>query len=796
MVDISVIMPAYNVEDYIESAIESCLNQTLKNIEIIIVNDGSTDRTGNIAYNYSKKHSNIVYIETINQGLSMARNTGMKVAKGEYIYFLDSDDWIEDECLEKCLYELSKYNLDYVTFDSVMVYENENGLQWKEQIGKQNLDCNKIYTGVQIAELIVKKGGLPASVWKNVYRRSFIENNNLSFVKDLYYEDNPFQLKVLSCAKRIKYISLGLHRYRIRKNSIMTSKMSINKINSSFDIANIFFDFCENQVCEREIWKSYIATSLCAIWICNFAGMSANDFKSIEKFKEIILCKKNELLYRINKIYKTESNSSDDIRNMCKLAEIVLLTLNYKNDEQEKVFKDVLEDNKRITIDILSEYPLKDKQKIIGVYGSGVNADYILNLYEKYVGKINADIIYIDSNIASYTKKHHGKDIINVKDISKTNIDEIVVLSFLYEQEMYDTIHHLYDDKYPIYRFYTGSRVSVEGTMGEIYELENKFRTDKRHVWLMATPEHCNIGDHLIAKGVYVFCEKYLNEYEVIEITQNQYLKYRGIIYSLYNQEDIILISGGGFLGSLWENELTVVENILQDFSEYKIVILPQSIYYENSEYGNYRKEVDVKLFEKQKDLTICFREDKSLKRFNSLFIDNVKTLYLPDMALLIDDYKTEFNRKDIIFCFRDDKEQVVDEYEKEVLKIDFINKGFNIYEESMIHEKSILIMDRMGIIERKLDRFAQSSLVITDRLHCMIACAITGTPCIALDNLSGKVSGVYEWIKELEYIKIVKSVYEIIEKDLNNCSQMEKKHTYSKQFANEFMKLVEIIKD
>ncbi len=795
MIKVSVVIPVYNVEKYLEQALNSCLNQTLKDIEIIIVNDGSTDSSGTIALRYSKEYSNIIYIETDNQGLSMARNNGMKVARGEYIYFLDSDDWIEPECLEKCCIELDNYNLDCVTFDYVHVFENQNGVQYKQLELKQNLDRKYIYNGLQLAEKYIKKGGMSAAVWKNVYRKSFLEKNNLSFVEGLYYEDNPFQLMVLNCANRVKYIPFMLYNYRVRHNSIMTSTMSINKIKSSFYIANFFIDFYENKNCDKEIWKSYIGICLLGIWKCNFAGISATDLKNIEPLKNYILDEKDKLISRIQKIYDVEEKSIDDIRNMCKLIEIIVLTLNYRSELQEKILTEVLKKSKEFVTNILNTFPLNDEHKIIGIYGSGVNADYILDLYEKYVGKIKADIIFIDSRMPSYTHKYNGKDIINVKDIAQIDIEEIIILSFLYEQEMYDTLKSLYGDRYQIYRLYMDSMVSVEGSQGELYLLDRKLRKNTKRIILTATPEHYNIGDHLITKGQYVFFQKYLPEYEIIEITQRQYLKYRGIICASHNPDDVILICGGGFLGSLWENELTVVEYILRDFCENKLIILPQSIFYEDSEYGNYRKKIDTLLFGMQKDITICFRENKSMETFNMLGLKNVKTKYLPDMALAVDNYSSRNNRKNIIFCFRDDKERIVDEYDIEELKAFFIRQGVRVHEESMLNVKAISIRERMHIIDNKLDKFQQSALVITDRLHCMISCAITGTPCIALDNLTGKVSGVYEWIKDLEYIKVVQNCQEIIECDLLNWCEIGKNHTYSKKFSNEFNELCQIIK-
>lgn len=796
MIKVSVIIPAYNVEKYISQAIESCLCQTLDDLEIIVVNDGSTDKTEHVIEKYINTNHNVVYIKTENQGLSMARNTGMKVARGEYIYFLDADDWIEAECLEVCCKEMDEYRLDYVTFDSVREYENVQGVIVKSERITQIFNTSSIYTGTDMMKLYCKKGSVFPAVWINLYRTSFLLDNGISFMPHIFYEDNPFHFEVLRKCSRCKYIPLFLHHYRIRDNSIMTSVFHIKKAESIFQLADFFLENLRSITENREYWKVFVANRINGLFRHNMNKLSMEEIRNIKTYEECILRKKKELISKIRELYYTGSCTDTDIRNFYLMLEGIMFSLDCFNEDMEKLYEEVLEENRKRAKKIMLAFPLDQKNKTVGIYGSGINADYILNIYEELIGTIKAKLYFIDTNISTGTETHNGIDIINVKDLERYDIDDIVILSYLYEQEMYETIVQTYKNKYPIYRFYNGSLTSVEDTLdGSRLLFRKRMGRKCKRLILMCTPEHANIGDHLITCGEYNFLKRYFPDYEIVEIPQFQYEKMRGTIAPAIREDDVILICGGGFLGSLWEYELKVVEHILQDFKNNKMVILPQSMYYEDTPFGRYRQRRDTMLYQQQKDLTICFRENNSKKRFERFQLRNIKTYLLPDMALALEYSHVNHVRKGILFCFRDDKEQIVNDADKEALREYFEKvQDVTISDISMINRENIAMIHREQNVKAKLQQISCSSLVITDRLHCMIACAITGTACVALDNLSGKVQGVYEWIKDLEYIRFAESCQSVIESDILQWSEIGKDHSYGKDYEHEFSLLSQII--
>lgn len=276
-----------------------------------------------------------------------------------------------------------------------------------------------------------------------------------------------------------------------------------------------------------------------------------------------------------------------------------------------------------------------------------------------------------------------------------------------------------------------------------------------RRVLLFNSPEHDNIGDHLISEAELTFINRYFSDCECIEITDIEYLWFHKIISSYIKKEDIIMITGGGYLGSLWlyNGELNV-RNIITEYPDNKIVIMPQTVFFEENERGKRECMETVEVYSKHKNLTICLREKKSYQIMNQLLGSSVNIVLIPDMALFLKGNEEESVRKDVLLCLRKDKESIMSDEMKSVLKERLKERGYK-YSETLMHTgKCFNIDDRIEEVKQKALQLKSAGVVVTDTLHCMILCALTGTPCLAFDNLSGKVSNVYEWISDLPYIQ------------------------------------------
>ena len=235
---VSIVIPVYNVEKYLEQCIESAVNQTLNNIEIIAVNDGSTDNSLSILKKYESKYDNFKIINQDNQGLSSARNTGLKACSGKYVYFLDSDDFIDINAMEYCYKEAEKYNLDIVTFDAEVFYEDNYDKQsFFEDYSRSGKLDEKIMIGQEFYVYANYRGMYKAPTWLNFFNREYLQKNNLYFYDGILHEDEIHTMKSYIMANKIKYIPIKFFKRRIRANSIMTSPINTKRIDSNYIIA-------------------------------------------------------------------------------------------------------------------------------------------------------------------------------------------------------------------------------------------------------------------------------------------------------------------------------------------------------------------------------------------------------------------------------------------------------------------------------------------------------------------------------------------------------------------------------
>lgn len=224
---ISIIVPIYNVEKYLEVCLNSIINQTYKNLEIILVNDGSTDSCLDICNKYKIKDERILLINKQNGGLSDARNMGIEVASGKYIMFIDSDDWIDLNMVE-ILYKVHvKYNACLVQCGFIREFE-ENEVILDNNI--QNTII-KILDNKQVLKSICNTDGVKnIVVWNKLYRKDLFDN--ITFPKGRIYEDGFTTYKILDKSKRIIDINNQMYHYRQREGSIINSDFDIKKLDA------------------------------------------------------------------------------------------------------------------------------------------------------------------------------------------------------------------------------------------------------------------------------------------------------------------------------------------------------------------------------------------------------------------------------------------------------------------------------------------------------------------------------------------------------------------------------------
>lgn len=280
----------------------------------------------------------------------------------------------------------------------------------------------------------------------------------------------------------------------------------------------------------------------------------------------------------------------------------------------------------------------------------------------------------------------------------------------------------------------------------------------KDYYVLVGTPQHGNLGDQAIALAEYQLFDVCGKNKAIVEIPSE--VMSRAVFLRPWVGKRDIFINGGGFIGSLWIGEERMIRSVLNSYQENRVIILPQTITFEDSEWGRKVKEESIEIYNRHKNLIICAREQKSYELGKQIF-PNAKILRVPDMVL---SYKLteafEENRRGAVMCMRSDCEKALSDLDNQ--RIEAVLRRFygdEIQHTDTVLEHKVQKQQRSLYVNEKLKQFAAARLVVTDRLHGMVFAALVGTPCIALGNTNGKVKGIYQWIEKFDYVRYIECV-------------------------------------
>ncbi len=230
MIKVSVIIPVYNTEKFLPQCLDSVIGQTLKEIEIICINDGSTDNSLSVLENYAQKDHRIKIINKINEGVSIARNIGIHISKGKYISFIDSDDYIEKNTLELSFNKLEEDNSDIVIFGT-----NNININNQKEDNKNNTILLNIKSTSNISNNLNAIIHLQHNIWDKMYRKSFLQEKQISFPLNIAIgEDGVFSLICYINSAKYSIIPISLYNYRIGRNGSATTN-NINAIQQQFE---------------------------------------------------------------------------------------------------------------------------------------------------------------------------------------------------------------------------------------------------------------------------------------------------------------------------------------------------------------------------------------------------------------------------------------------------------------------------------------------------------------------------------------------------------------------------------
>lgn len=295
---LSIIVPVYNVEKYLERCVDSLIDQNLdiEDYEIILVNDGSTDDSQKVAECLVDKYSNVSLYCQENRGLSGARNTGMRHAKGKYFLFVDSDDYLEKNCLKHLIDVSLENNLDICHFSLISVRD------WGSFRGKiGSLKYNTLYSGTDI----LREGHLIGSACSNLYRSAFLHANDLFFHEGITHEDVEFTTRLFCHCPKVMLVNDIVYYYIYNSQSLSKDKKNFEKENKyvcdAAIIGRLAKEYVNNNITNRVI-KDLVVRRVNTSVVGNLYSLLRTPKRSVEIVENLLNA------YRENNLYPVKGN--------------------------------------------------------------------------------------------------------------------------------------------------------------------------------------------------------------------------------------------------------------------------------------------------------------------------------------------------------------------------------------------------------------------------------------------------------------------------------------------------------
>ena len=277
-------LPVYNCKMYLNQCVDSIINQTYSNLEIILVDDGSTDDSGKICDDYSEKDHRVVVLHTVNGGAASARNKGLNVAKGEYITFVDSDDWIESDMYHSMLELLKNNSADVAKVGFIKEYENNLSITLGNEF-------EGIYSKDEaVIKFLYHENEFCGGVWDKLYKRELFDN--VRFPENLITEDYYVNALIYANLNRIAVSSKAYYHYRMQENSVCHQPVNSHTFDEIETAKKLIEFYKENNVAQKLDYEYYLAHSYYDV-LYNLVIKDA-DKKTIKKYQKLF----NKIFYK------------------------------------------------------------------------------------------------------------------------------------------------------------------------------------------------------------------------------------------------------------------------------------------------------------------------------------------------------------------------------------------------------------------------------------------------------------------------------------------------------------------
>jgi exopolysaccharide biosynthesis predicted pyruvyltransferase EpsI/glycosyltransferase involved in cell wall biosynthesis len=629
---VSIVIPVYNVAHYLDRCVRSCLSQEHKCLQIILVDDGSTDGSGTMCDIWATKDSRIQVIHTVNSGLSGARNAGMHYVLGDYVLFIDSDDAIMPGHVSKLLAAIRSCpepstSIAVTGFTAVPVGQSDV----KNYESESNTTC---YLTVEeaVSESVSYSGRFAAHAWGKLYPKTFF--GLLHYPLGKYYEDQYVTPNVFLAASTIAYEDANDYLYTIgRSGSISVG----------------------SRMRELDYLEAIRGTVRLASERCSGA-LAAVTRRYLDSL-----------------IYGLET-----------------ACLNGTTDLIDQLFNEAA------------------SMRSIALPNNGLDKNVRMKYRSLAFGK--------DAFASAVRARFKLKSSSHVLEKMGNRIDK--------------------------------KRRAVQ-LLGEY---SRQAEHTNASIFLVMTPRYRNYGDQLIAFSEHKLMEE-AGFQDVIEVPYEDCDVLGRRITKLFGEGDTVLFTGGGYLGDLWPGLENVAEDVLASVgASNKVLFFPESVYYAESELEE--SSFSRAMSSAKAVATLCVRERVSHDRLSSI-MPHDRLLLLPDVGLFIkrSDLMAQVPKREkglALVCIRHDKESMQDASFGVKLTAALNHMGMSIRSiDTHSADGKIEPEERHLALSSLAEEFGRASVVVTNRLHGMIFAMIMSTPCVVLDNVSRKISGVAEWVKD-----------------------------------------------
>lgn len=806
---ICIIVPVYNSEKYLGYCLNSILSQTYTNWNAILVDDGSTDGSLEICHSYEAIDSRFRVFSKKNGGVSSTRNFGLHYADGDYLEFLDSDDCLAPDALEKQVFLATLNNSQLVVTNMLLVdFQNPNSSHimlnsaWLEKspcvLSAEEFKQKRMrliwYTALMegpCAKLY------DLDLWKKLDIR-FPEN--MSFGEDFMANMTYYDV----CNKVVFLNECGYYYNKSNGSGSLTDKYR----SDLFELKMYLIENLEKHLgghdklseSERDAFYCYTASSGFTAVEQLVLNSNMDEKRMIERLREMFS----------HPIFVDAARNAEYIPE--RFAGSVQFAL---NGQFEEVIAHIVHANQKI-IDssemsvpspgLLNRVIRKSMRLMARVSGNEAMVDKLTrverevaqyglkNTWRRYAhanqrvtkacleeirGQVNADV---DDNVQKLKQNmdelqkyiEHGIDEQQEQLNAQINKSTAVLKQKLesIEAQLEEKSENIVAEKAEMINGYTWmaeQRMTRYSYLRDINELRQK-----KKAIMLATAEHSNIGDAAITLAEQQLLGTLFPEYFQVEISTYEFNQKEAYLHAILNPKDILFINGGGNIGDLYQQEERLHRKIISEFPDHKIIILPQTISFSDSENGQSELEKSQRIYNRHRDLTLFVRGKMNFE-FAKRHFSKVRTVIMPDTVHALSNTYA-FDRKGALLSIRNDVEGILNADQRaEIIEIAEKLTGSVEYRTNM-HTEDIPRDIRGLIVRSELMRYSSHQVVITDRLHGMIFSAVTETPCVVLSTYNHKIRDYYEtFFKDSNAIFFIGDEIDKLEEAIVAALQVEK---------------------